>query len=72
MNLEYRTYLEEVVKMLEQDPQFKAILANATDEQIQVNVHADEAGSLLEMRVTNILMYNKSCSDKFLKQNNAN
>ena len=45
MGLEYKTYLEEVVKVLEQDPQFKTILANATDEDIQVNVHAGKANN---------------------------
>ncbi|XP_043232121.1 nucleobindin-2-like isoform X4 [Amphibalanus amphitrite] len=42
MGLEYKNYLEEVVKMLEQDAQFKDILANATDEDIQSGSVADK------------------------------
>ena len=38
LGLEYRNYLEEVVKVLEEDPRFKVILDNATSQEIQVSV----------------------------------
>ena len=42
----YKYYLRDVVVLLKQDPQFKAILANATEEEVQVNVHAGKVDRL--------------------------
>ena len=39
LGLEYRSYLEQVVNVLEDDPQFKVILDNATEQEIKVSVY---------------------------------
>ncbi|XP_037069987.1 nucleobindin-2-like isoform X2 [Pollicipes pollicipes] len=41
LGLEYRNYLEEVVKLLEQDSQFKTILDNATETEVKSGQVAD-------------------------------
>ncbi|XP_037086650.1 nucleobindin-2-like isoform X3 [Pollicipes pollicipes] len=42
MGLEYKNYLEEIVKLLEQDSKFKTILQNATDEDIKSGQVAEQ------------------------------
>ncbi|KAF0290683.1 Nucleobindin-2 [Amphibalanus amphitrite] len=42
LGLEYRSYLEEIVKVLEEDPQFKVILDNATEQEIKSGAVADK------------------------------